>query len=247
MHDVRSISNVVELMDNYLCKEFLGDDKKLWENTYIKHQIDKRNRKEPFNLEDHIRGIVYSKSLPLDNITDDLRLQQSQIQLAEFCFNAYNEIEKSIIQELDRLEKLLTPREKSKSILGSFGRKLGDNLLQTAEYRQLKYAVDNYLPLDRELLEKEFSKIIEYHPSLYQEITDKHSVQEIRDKMMVYQKELSTRYTTICNVLGIPRTISGFQEGSGCDAKALHFYADEIRSTQHITCIYIDCRNIVKW
>ncbi len=60
MHDVRSISNVVELMDNYLCKEFLGDDKKLWENTYIKHQIDKRNRKEPFNLEDHIRGIVYS-------------------------------------------------------------------------------------------------------------------------------------------------------------------------------------------
>ena len=60
MHDVRSISNVVELMDNYLCKEFLGDDKKLWENTYVKHQIDKRNRKEPFNLEDHIRGIVYS-------------------------------------------------------------------------------------------------------------------------------------------------------------------------------------------
>ena len=173
-------------------------------------------------------SVYYFKSLPSDDIKDDLRLQQSQIQLAEFCFNAYNKIEKSIIQELDRLKKLLTPREKSKSILGSFGRKLGDNILQTAEYRQLKYAVDNYLPLDRKLLEKEFSKIIEYYPNLYQEITDKHSVQEIRDKMMAYQKELSTRYTTICNVLGIPGTISGFQKGSGCDAKALHFYADEM-------------------
>lgn len=34
--------------------------KSLWENTYIKHRIDKRNMKEPFNLEDHIRGMVYS-------------------------------------------------------------------------------------------------------------------------------------------------------------------------------------------
>lgn len=60
MNTVKSISNVVELMDSHLRKELLKDDKKLWENTYIKHQIDKRDRKEPFYFEDHIRGMVYS-------------------------------------------------------------------------------------------------------------------------------------------------------------------------------------------
>lgn len=60
MQDVKTISNVVELMDNHLRKDLLKDDKKLWENTYIKHQIDKRNRKELFNLEDHVRGMIYS-------------------------------------------------------------------------------------------------------------------------------------------------------------------------------------------
>ncbi len=32
----------------------------LWENTFIKHQIDKRRRGEPFTINDHIRAMVYS-------------------------------------------------------------------------------------------------------------------------------------------------------------------------------------------
>ena len=38
----------------------LLDEKMLWENTFIKHQIDKRNRNEHFTISDHIRGMVYS-------------------------------------------------------------------------------------------------------------------------------------------------------------------------------------------
>lgn len=173
-------------------------------------------------------NVYYLKFLAADNIKNDLRLQQRQIQLAEFFLNAYNKIEKSMIRELDRLKKLLIPREKSKSILGGLGRKIGDNLLQTAEYKQLKYSVDNYLPLDRKIFEKEFSGIIEYYPNLYPEVTGNRSVQEIKERMIEYQKEISTRYSTICNKLNIPGTISGFQSGSGCDAKALRFYADEM-------------------
>lgn len=33
---------------------------KYWNNTYIKHQIDKRNNGETFNINDHIRAMVYS-------------------------------------------------------------------------------------------------------------------------------------------------------------------------------------------
>ena len=33
---------------------------KSWENTHIKHQIDRRKAKKPFFIQDHIRAMVYS-------------------------------------------------------------------------------------------------------------------------------------------------------------------------------------------
>lgn len=34
--------------------------RQLWEYTHIKHQIDRREREEPFSISDHILGMVYS-------------------------------------------------------------------------------------------------------------------------------------------------------------------------------------------
>ena len=66
MHNKEAVAKIIELMDKQLRSDLLNDklghiqNKKLWENTYIKHQIEKRKSKHEFSLEEHICGMVYS-------------------------------------------------------------------------------------------------------------------------------------------------------------------------------------------
>lgn len=63
--NIRNAANSVLAMDNHLRNDLLKKDgklqeKKLWENTFIKHQIDRRKQGGTFSIEDHIRAMVYS-------------------------------------------------------------------------------------------------------------------------------------------------------------------------------------------
>ena len=65
MKYMETVANAVLLMDKQLREElFIRDGKiqtkKLWENTYIKKQLDKRKGGGAFPVGDHIRGMVYS-------------------------------------------------------------------------------------------------------------------------------------------------------------------------------------------
>ena len=65
MKDIETVANAVLLMDKQLRGElFIRDGKiqtkKLWENTYIKKQLDKRKSGGAFTVSDNIRGMVYS-------------------------------------------------------------------------------------------------------------------------------------------------------------------------------------------
>lgn len=51
-------AEAVKCMEKYL--KTVLQEKKLWENTYVKKQIDKRERGELFDISDHIRGMVYA-------------------------------------------------------------------------------------------------------------------------------------------------------------------------------------------
>lgn len=62
---IKSAAETVLRMDEQLRNDlFIKDgvlqEKKLWENTHIKHQIDRRNNGERFSVNDHIRAMVYS-------------------------------------------------------------------------------------------------------------------------------------------------------------------------------------------
>lgn len=64
-NNIQSVCKVIEQMDIQLREYLLKKDgevqkKKLWENTHIKHQIDRRNNGDRFLVSDHIRGMVYS-------------------------------------------------------------------------------------------------------------------------------------------------------------------------------------------
>ena len=52
---------IIDNLDNYLRNILRLEPYKLWENTYIKKQIEKRKEAtESFSLQDHIRAMVYS-------------------------------------------------------------------------------------------------------------------------------------------------------------------------------------------
>ena len=62
-----NIITIIEIMDKQTRQEIekrtnerIEKSPKYWNNTYIKHQIDKRNNGETFNINDHIRAMVYS-------------------------------------------------------------------------------------------------------------------------------------------------------------------------------------------
>lgn len=62
---IKSAAETVLRMDEQLRNDlFIKDgvlqEKKLWENTHIKHQINRRNNGESFSINDHIRAMVYS-------------------------------------------------------------------------------------------------------------------------------------------------------------------------------------------
>lgn len=59
MNSIQTVAAVVADMDKQL-REILTSPKMLWENTYIKHQQDKRNSGGKFSISDHIRAMVYS-------------------------------------------------------------------------------------------------------------------------------------------------------------------------------------------
>lgn len=64
-HTTENIYRMIEQMDQHLRTELLKRDgkvqeEKLWENTYIKRQIDKRQNGGSFSVSDHIRAMVYA-------------------------------------------------------------------------------------------------------------------------------------------------------------------------------------------
>lgn len=64
-NNISNTAKSVLAMDNHLRNELLMkngklQEKKLWENTFIKHQIDRRNNGGSFSIQDHIRAMVYS-------------------------------------------------------------------------------------------------------------------------------------------------------------------------------------------
>lgn len=53
--------NLIFSMEEQLKNELLKDEpNKLWENSFIKKQLERRNNGETFTLKDHIRAMVYS-------------------------------------------------------------------------------------------------------------------------------------------------------------------------------------------
>lgn len=64
-HSTENVYKMVEQMDEHLRTDLLIKDgkiqeEKLWENNFIRRQIEKRAKGKSFDVKDHIRAMVYS-------------------------------------------------------------------------------------------------------------------------------------------------------------------------------------------
>lgn len=63
--DIDAVSDIIEHMDRQLRALYLKHEdgfreKRLWNHTYVKHQIDRRRNHKDFKIQYHIRAMVYS-------------------------------------------------------------------------------------------------------------------------------------------------------------------------------------------
>ncbi len=97
----RKISEIAEIivqMDKQLRNDlFVKNDvlqeKKLWENTYIKHQLNKRNEGGTFTINDHIRAMVYSmlsSGIVWERVEKDIDIKTGRIKPIDDIFHNYD-------------------------------------------------------------------------------------------------------------------------------------------------------------
>lgn len=98
MNNIDIASNAVLLMDKQLREELLLKDgtaqvKKLWKNTYIKKQIDKRIQGGTFTVSDHICAMVYSmltSGASWSRVEPSIDIETGRIQLIDEIFSRYD-------------------------------------------------------------------------------------------------------------------------------------------------------------
>lgn len=98
INSIKEITKCVELMDKQLrnglfVKNGVVQEKKLWENTYIKHQIDKRNNGGNFSINDHIRAMVYSllsSGIVWERVEKGIDIKTGRINPIDDIFHNYD-------------------------------------------------------------------------------------------------------------------------------------------------------------
>ena len=81
----------VEIMGEYLKTVLNG--KKLWENTHVKKQIEKREQGKHFTISDHIRGMVYamlSSGISWERVEKDIDESTGRILSIDKIFQNYD-------------------------------------------------------------------------------------------------------------------------------------------------------------
>lgn len=82
-----------QLRNDLFVKNGVLQEKKLWENTYIKHQLNKRNEGGTFTKNDHIRAMVYSmlsSGIVWERVEKDIDIKTGRIKPIDDIFHNYD-------------------------------------------------------------------------------------------------------------------------------------------------------------
>ena len=187
MEDVCKIVNQMEiqLRTNLLLKDGQIQEKKLWENTYIKHQIDRRNSKDLFSIRDHIRGMVYamlSSGIAWERVEDSIDVSTGKIKVIDEAFHQYDPdvlLTCSPEELSDRVKHLHCASQSTKKQMSGL---IHTNIKKLKQIEKVYGSIDTYY---QEFIDKDCS-----YKTLIRTLSDSNS----KDKMVEMGEALNAEY-----------------------------------------------------
>lgn len=172
MIDTKTVANSVLQMDKQMRESLFiknGEPKakKLWENTYIKKQLDRRKNGGTFTVGDHIRGMVYSmltSGAAWNRLEPHIDIATGQIPIIDDIFYQYDV---TALQSADPTELC----EKVKA------RKLGTQYLKNQSEALVRVNIGKLLSI-----EEKYGSV----DNFYQSLADKN------DNLKTLVRELAT-------------------------------------------------------
>lgn len=172
MIDTKTVANPVLQMDKQMRESLFiknGEPqvKKLWENTYIKKQLDRRKNGGTFTVSDHIRGMVYSmltSGAAWNRLEPHIDIATGQIPIIDDIFYQYDV---TALQSADPTELC----EKVKAL------KLGTQYLKNQTEALVKENIGKLLSI-----QEKYGSV----DNFYQSLADKN------DNLKTLVRELST-------------------------------------------------------
>lgn len=138
-------ADIIRRMDEHL-RGILPSDK-LWENTYIKRQIEKRNEKGSYDIDDHIRAMVYSMlsgGTAWDRVAKETDPKTGYIVPVDRIFHDYNSAELLTCLPEQLQEQLRENHLASQFTLAQMRALLTVNIPKLLEWKKEYGTVDNY-------------------------------------------------------------------------------------------------------
>ena len=160
MKNIDKVANAVLLMDKQLREELLIKDgtvqaKKLWENTYIKKQIDKRENGGTFTVSDHICAMVYSmltSGASWSRVEPSLDIETGRIKLIDEIFCLYDVdtlLNTDPIILVDKVkEQTLGTQYIKNQMVALIGTNIGKMLSLEKEYGSIDNFYQNFIDTD---------------------------------------------------------------------------------------------------
>lgn len=152
MKNIDKVANAVLLMDKQLREELLIKDgtvqaKKLWENTYIKKQIDKRENGGTFTIQDHIRAMVYSmltSGASWNRVEPSIDIETGRVLLIDEIFYQYDVDTLLNTDPMDLVERVKQHKLGTQYIKNQMVALIGTNIGKLQSLEKEYGSIDNF-------------------------------------------------------------------------------------------------------
>ncbi len=173
----------VEIMGEYLKTVLNG--KKLWENTHVKKQIEKREQGKHFTISDHIRGMVYamlSSGISWERVEKDIDESTGRILSIDQIFQNYD-ADTLLSCSVETLkEEIKVQRLAGISTNNQLKGLIPDNIRKLKQWEDTFGSIDSYY---KRFIEKDSS---------YQTLIETLSQSDSENKMKQLSEALTAEY-----------------------------------------------------
>ncbi len=147
-----------------------------------------------------VPAIYHLHNISSTEIKSNQRLQLRMLQRAEFCLLCDQKIRNDALSKLESSYAPLFRPAPNRGLLGSAFHALG-SIIQTPEYKEVKYCIENRRPVNRGTFDKAFPKIVEVYPTLYEKMMQGYTPEQIKQELEQLRDSYNNEWNRICKQL----------------------------------------------